>query len=125
MTRVWSNDKFVAAKSSHNIFDANDRAQTLGNRFKQGIAAVVPKGVIDPLEAIEIEEVHGNAITPQRKNGKCRLQTLDELGAICQTGQRVMMREEADASVGLLFLFGSSIPGERRKPEQQSGTRTQ
>ena len=66
------NDKFVAAKSSHNIFDANDRTQTLGNRFKQEIAAVVPKGVIDPLEAIEIEEMYGNAITPQRKNGKCR-----------------------------------------------------
>ena len=118
-------DEFVAAEPSHNIFDANDRTQTFGNRFKQEIAAVVPKGVIDPLEAIEIEEVHGNAVTPQRKNGKRRLQTLDELGAICQTGQRVMMREEADASVGLLLLFGSPIPGERRKPEQQCGTRTE
>ena len=115
-------DEFVAAEPSHHIFDANDRTQTFGNRLKQGIAAVVPKGVVDLLEAVEIEEVHGDAVMPQGENGKRRLQTFDELRAICQTGQRVVMREEADASIRLLLLLGSPIPGERRKPERQCGT---
>ena len=55
-------DEFVAAEPSHDIVDANDRAQTFSNRLEQEIAAVVPKGVIYPLEAIEVEEVHGNAV---------------------------------------------------------------
>lgn len=118
-------DEFVAAEPSHNILDTNDRTQTFGNRFKQRIAAVVPKGVVDPLEAIKIEEVHGDAVTPQGKNGKRLLQTLDELGAICQTGQRVMVRKEANATVRLLLLLGSPIPGERRKSEQQRRTSTE
>jgi hypothetical protein len=118
-------DEFVAAEPSHNVLDANDRTQTFGNRFKQRIAAVVPKGVVNALEAVKIEEVHGNAVTPQGKNGKRCLQTLDELGAICQAGQRVMVREESDATVRLLLLLGSPIPGERRKSEQQCGTGTE
>ena len=84
----------------------------------------MPESVIDGLEEIEIEEVHGNAARPQGENGKRCLEALDQLGSICQTGQRVVMREEADASVRLLLLFGSPIPGERRKTEQQCCTRT-
>ena len=93
-------DEFVAAEPSHHIFDANHRTQTFGNRLEQGIAAVVPKGVVDLLEAVEIEEMHGDAVMPTTgRTASAALQAFDELRAICQTGQRVVMREKADASI--------------------------
>ena len=60
----------------------------------------MPEGVIDLLEAIEIDEVHGEAATPQAEDGKRILQSFDQLGAVGQAGQRVVMRKEANAPVG-------------------------
>ena len=106
-------DELVAAQSSGNIIDAGNRAQPLGDRLEQEITGVVPEGVIDLLEVVEVDEVHGEAPAPQAEDGKRILQRLDQLGAIGEAGQRVVMGEEADAPIHLLLFLGSAKPSDR------------
>ena len=50
-------DKLVAAEPGHDIIDAGYRAQAFSDRLEQEITAIVPKSVIDVLEAIEIDKM--------------------------------------------------------------------
>jgi hypothetical protein len=61
---------------------------------------------------IEIDEMHGEPTASQREDGKRILEFLDELGAIGKASQRVVMREETDASIRLLLFLGSTVPSD-------------
>ena len=65
-----NDDKLVAAEPGHEIVRASDRAQALGDRPEQEVAAVVTKRVIDAFEAVEIEEMHGDTAAARRQDGK-------------------------------------------------------
>jgi hypothetical protein len=112
-------DEFVAAKTGHDVCDAGCRAQALGDRLEQEVAAVMPKGVVDLFETVDVEEMHGEAGAPHRQSRDLSVQSLDQLGAVGEARQRVVMREKADAPVGLLFLPGAAIPCYGRNPEGQ------
>ena len=103
-------DELVAAEPGHDIVDAGYRAQAFGDGLEQEIAAIVPERVIDVLEAIEIDEMHGDAAALQRKDGKRLLQFFDQLGAIGQAGQRIVMRHVGDLRLGFL-PFGDVLEG--------------
>src|ERR1700722_4440770 len=46
--------------------------------------------------------MHSHAATLQRKDGKYLLQFFDQLGAICQAGERIMMRQVEDLRLSFL-----------------------
>jgi hypothetical protein len=56
-------DELIAPQPRHDVIRPRLRAQALGDRLEQEIAAVMSKGVIDLLEAVEIDEVHGETAT--------------------------------------------------------------
>ena len=62
----------------------------------------MPESVIDPLKAIKIDKMHRGAATLQRQDGKHLLQFFNQLGAIGQTSQRIVMCHVGD--LGLSFL---------------------
>ena len=68
--------------------------------------------------------MHGEAAAPHRQDGEGLLQLFDQVRAVGQPGQRVVMREEADAPVRLLLFLGSAVPGDRRYQEGQSSQKT-
>jgi len=75
----------------------------------------VPEGVINLLEAIEIDEMYGKVVTTHQRANRERIpQTFNELGTIGQAGQHVVMREEPDAPVCQFFFLGSTIPSDGR-----------
>ena len=96
-------DELVASQPGRYIASSNHRAQALGCGHEQKVAAVVTKLVVDLLEAVDVDEVHGEAAAAHRQDGKNFLQLLDQVRAVGQLGQRVVMGEEADAPVRLLF----------------------
>ena len=58
-----NHDEFIATEPRHDVIRPRLRAQAIGDRLEQEIAAVMSKGVIDLLEAVEIDEVHGETAT--------------------------------------------------------------
>ena len=60
----WSDDalgddrELVAAEAGHGVAAADDAAQPLAHPDEQGVARVVAVGVVDRLEAVEVEEHH-------------------------------------------------------------------
>ena len=71
----------------------------------------MPKSIIDLLETIEIDKVHGETATTNLKNGKCILEFFDQLNSIGQASQNIMMREKADTPIGLLLFLRPTGPG--------------
>ncbi len=105
-----NDDELVATESGYDIADAGYRAQAFGGRLEQKITAIVPERVIDLLEAVEIDKMHGHAATLQRQDGKHLLQFFDQLGPICQAGERIVMRQVGDLRLSLL-PFGNVVEG--------------
>ena len=52
--------ELVAAETSHGVAVAGDRLQARRERAQQLVAAVVPEGVVDDLEVVEVEQQHGD-----------------------------------------------------------------
>ena len=69
--------------------------------------------------------MHGEAAAAHRQDGKSFLQLFDQVRAVGQLGQRVVMGEEADAPVRLLLLLGPAIPCDRRNRESQARQQAQ
>jgi hypothetical protein len=62
-------DELVAAEPGYDIADTGYRAQALGRGLEQKVTAIVPERVIDVLETIEIDKMHGDAAALQWKDG--------------------------------------------------------
>ena len=78
------------------------RSATVAQQF---IADRMAESVVDALEMIEIEAMHGEAArragaTPRQQ----RFEPLTEQDAVWQIGQRIVMRHIGDARFGLLAL---------------------
>ncbi len=119
-------DKFVAAQPGDGVVDTHGLPQPFRGGLEDEVAAIVAERIVDVLEMIEVDEMHGKLRAKSRQRGKNAFQALDQTCAICQTGQRVMMSEITDAAVASLFLAGSPIPGDCRYPKgrrRQGGQR--
>src|SRR3984885_12657787 len=68
--------------------------------------------------------MHSEPTASQREDGKRVLEFLDELGTIGKAGQRVVMREETDASIRLLFFLGSTVPGDGGNADSAANEQT-
>ena len=62
-------DEFVAAEPRHQVALANPRAQALGDFAQQLVPGRMAKGVVDRLEAVEVDEKDGQ--TSRRYAAPC------------------------------------------------------
>ena len=90
-------------------------------RAEQKVAAVVAERVVDLLELIDVDEMHGDLAAGGRQHRERAVQPFDQPRAIGKAGQRVVMGEESDAPVGLLLLPRATVPGDRRHAEGEPG----
>ncbi len=78
--------ELIAADPRQRIAIANTALKTLPHELQRDIARLVPEGVIDRLEAIEVEHEHGEhgAVAPRTPHGL--MQAIGEQGAVRQVG---------------------------------------
>ena len=121
VTAGLHHDKFVAAEPGHHVLNPRQRAQPLGDGAEQKVAAVMAEGVVDLLEAVEVDEVQRDLAADVRRQRERAVQPLDQARAVGEAGQRVVMGEETDAAIGLLLLPRALIPCDGRNAECERG----
>ena len=97
VARVWEHQReLVAAEPGDETVVAGDQAQPLADLGEHAIAEVVAERVVDGLEVVEIEEQHGN-VRSGGSRGASRVehlvQALEQLAAVRQVGERVVIGE--------------------------------
>ena len=96
--------ELVAAQAGHGVAFAHAAAQPLGGHAQQGVAQRVAQGVVDGLEAVQVDEVDGQLITVASAAGQGVGEVLLEEDAVGQLGQRVVVRQPRDLGLGPLAL---------------------
>ena len=98
--------ELVAAEARDRVARAQRGAQPAADLFEQSVAEAVPPAVVDPLEAIEIQEEDGErtaAVTTSATSAHQRhRQPIAEQHPIGQSGQRIVERRGRQALLELL-----------------------
>ena len=85
--------EFIAAQPTDAPGLVNRALEPLRHLHQQGIAGRVPHGIVDLLEAIEIEQEDGAGALFDARRIEDLFQRLRHLEAIGETGQRIVMRQ--------------------------------
>ena len=85
--RFVHDDELVATEPSHDIGGACERYQPARGLAQHKVAGVVPIGVVDDLEAVEIEERQPRAADHCAGSRQRHLEELVEQVSVSQTGQ--------------------------------------
>src|SRR3569832_575424 len=70
------------------------RAMVSRELLQQVVASFVPEGIVDVLDAVEVEEHHCDQTVVPARIGQRLLQTVEKQRAVRQLGEHVVMREE-------------------------------
>ena len=81
--------ELVAAEAGGHLVAADGGAQALGDGEQQAVAGVVAEAVVDDLEAVEVDEQHGDAAAAALDAGERALQAAHQQQAARQAGERV------------------------------------
>ena len=92
--------ELVAAQARDEIAVTDCAQQMLGDREQHLVAGIVAIGVVDLLEAVEIEQEDRVHLPLGRRRCRCRRQRLLELAAVGEAGERVLVGELARPSLG-------------------------
>ena len=79
----------------------------LADFHQQGVAGIMTERIVDDLEAVEIDEQHGELPLVAPRGLDRKMQQLVEHLAIGQTGQAVMRRQIFDPLVRLRLFVGA------------------
>ncbi len=96
--------ELVAAEARERVALADRRAQPLGDRAQEAVAAGVAEAVVDLLEVVEIEHHHGDPAALAARLAHRLAQAVEQQRAVGQAGQRVVMGEMADLLLDALAL---------------------
>ena len=106
---VGEHAELVAGEARHHVAIAQHAADAFGDDLQQFVARVVAEGIVDPLEVIEVEEHHRQALASQATV----LQVLDEhfveCRAVLQAGQAVVASHLAQRGVGVVELVEQGV----------------
>src|SRR5665213_2058842 len=70
-TRVAQEDReLVATEPRYRVTGSHSRSETLGNLAEQQVAIVVPEGVVDILEPIEVDQHYGYPRARSSRSGE-------------------------------------------------------
>ncbi len=97
-------EELVAAEVGDGVALPDALQQLLGRHFQEAIAGLVPQGIVDLLEAVEIQQHDRQRflVPPRPRQGL--LQTVVEEKAVRQAGQGVVVGEIIESGLGLLVL---------------------
>ena len=110
-------DEFVAAQPGHEIAGSRDGLQHPRDVAERGIAGRMADGIVDLLEAVDVEMQHAERRQARHQR---RLRHPQELAPVGETGQRIGPRRLFDPFVGgaqfprLVHLFGRVAADEQR-----------
>jgi len=94
--------ELVPAQARYQVLGPHALPQAFGHFLQQPVAGGMSQGVVDPLEAIEVQEQHGHAVAMALGAFQGLLQAGAEQQPVGQAGQGVVMRQVAEAVAGLL-----------------------
>ncbi len=86
-------DELVTAHSHDHVFRSHGRSNSLGDRLQKLVAGLVPAGVIDVLEAIEVEKQHRQHLTRRTRLLDGTRQVGGEKQPVREPGQLIVVRE--------------------------------
>ena len=89
--------ELVAAQAADHIFGTHRAGQPRGHDAQQLVAHGVAMGVVDRLEAVEVEVEHGKALLERHGLHQRALEPFAEEAAVGQQGQVVVQRQAARA----------------------------
>ena len=101
--------EFVAAESRDETVGADAEAQARGDRFQQFVADQVTERIVDALEFVDVDVVHGKVLI-RRNACEFVLQPLAKQSAVGQIGQGVVVGEVGDPLLGAP-AFGDVLMG--------------
>ena len=90
---------------------AHRRRQALGHDLEQAVADIVAQGVVDVLEAIEVDEHHGEPRAVARRRVDRLLQAVVQQRAVGEPGERIVVGLLLDARlVDARSVMSSTVP---------------
>ena len=95
-------DEFIAAQAGDGILRTHCLFQPFGDPLQKEVTHGVAHGVVDVLEAIQIEEQHGGPGPLTLGTQDCLLQAVVEQQPVGEFGQRVVVRQMGELVLGLL-----------------------
>ena len=95
--------ELVAAHARDRVGLADQLAQALGRQLEQLVAGGMTQRIVDVLEVVEVEQVHGQQLAaPRAREGL--LEALVEQHAVGQAGKRVVQRHVHDLGLRAALL---------------------
>ncbi len=85
--------ELVAAQARHHVGATQQAAQPSGHDLEQVVAGIVTEGVVDALEAVQVDEQHRKAAVAGPGAGQNPVQLLQEHASIGQPGEAVEPRQ--------------------------------
>ncbi len=125
--QVRSQDrKLVAPEAGHQVVLAHRGLQPVSDLDQHLVAGRVTVHVVDPLEAVQIQQQQTMRAVGPRRRAQGRLQGLLELAAIGQAGQRVLERQPVRfvlrrPALGVLAAMTQEIAGEHHQAAGKHG----
>jgi hypothetical protein len=106
--------ELVPAQTSHRVPRADGLLEAVADLHQQEVAGVMPQGVVDRLELVQVEEDHrhralGRAVLP----GQSHVQAVAEQGTVRQVGEDVVQGAPTQ------LLLGSALLGDVRDHYQR------
>src|SRR5690606_30610262 len=111
--------KFVAAEPSHGIFLPNTPLQPLRDLAKQFVTGIMPQGIVDPFETVQIKEHQGCRLATSAAATNHVIQPIPEQLPVGESGQRIVESQPVQLRLGRLEL-GKIPRSEEHTSELQS-----
>ena len=101
--RLAEDGELVAAEASHGVLRAQRALDARGHLAEDLVAGAVAEAVVDPLEAVDVEEVDGGGVTAAAAIDRV-CEPVTEEGAVGQSGERVVEREALELGLHALAV---------------------
>src|SRR5208282_1715199 len=96
--------KLVSTEARHEVDLSHVLCKPVGDGLEQPVSHLMPKGVIDVLEMVEVEKVNGEFCAAASRSGDFQRHILDKGGAVRQTCQGIMAVEIYQLFLGALAI---------------------
>ena len=97
-------DELVAAQARHGVARRAAPAQPVGHLAQQHVAGLVAEAVVDGLEAVEVDEQHGQRLAAALVAGQRLAQAVLHQAAVGQAGEGVVVGRLVELFLLLLVL---------------------
>jgi hypothetical protein len=99
-------DELVAAEASHRVLGPDHLEQARRDRRQDAVASGMAVLVVDSLEAVEVDEVHGDGPRPAVGSQERELESVQEERAVGHVGEPVVQRLVGELALEALALDG-------------------